>query len=58
MQIETCTEADAESGLHQDTALPLAGCDDRVMAIKEDVRALTPEDFSYLCPVHGLISKV
>lgn len=59
MQIEICTAADSESesGLHQDTALPLAGCDDRVMAVKEDVRALTPEDFSYLSPVPGQMSN-
>ena len=38
-------------GVEQDTPLPLAGCDDRVMAIKEDVRTLTNIDFQYLCPV-------
>ncbi|KAK9843201.1 hypothetical protein WJX74_008578 [Apatococcus lobatus] len=34
----------------KDTALPLVGCDDRVMAIKEDVRTMSHDDFQYLCP--------
>ncbi|KAK9863447.1 hypothetical protein WJX84_004307 [Apatococcus fuscideae] len=34
----------------KETALPLSGCDERVEAIKADVRDLTAEDLDFLCP--------